>query len=136
MSKKSFNCHKCIGPLNEAKRQLQNTNLPFTSKQLIDKFKQCGLPVNRNFWVAFNRSGLLQETSHGKYMFTSQDPIYEGKLAKIQEEYLRYSKKHRALPAVSRPATEPKQLEETAIAFLKERGYIILAPKALIYQAL
>lgn len=140
MSKKSFNPFDCIGPLNTAKQGIQMAERPFSKESILTTLKGCGLPTNSTFWSIFRNSGILQEVSKGKFMFSSKEPIYIGMLIKIQNKYLEllrhYKNNSSKVPDTICEKDSPKNnisIEE-AIKLLKEQGYRILAPIDVVYK--
>ena len=85
--RKTFDPRDCISALNNAKQALQLKSSPFSKEVMLNSLKGCGLPINSRFWCVFRKSGILQEVSKGRFMFTSKDPIFIGKLDKIQKKY-------------------------------------------------
>lgn len=147
MSKRSFNPEQCIGPLNNIKRGLQMTERPFTKETMLNSLKGCGLPTNSTFWSVFRNSGVIQEVSKGKFMFTSKDPIYVGTLNTIKTKYKELARRYNSnkKPEVPESKEEPKDelpendpltLTQFAIDLLKEQGYQIFAPVGVVYQQL
>lgn len=143
MSKKSFNPHDCIGALNTAKQALVATERPFKKETLLSSFKGCGLPTNNVFWSAFRNSGLIQEVSKGKFMFTNKEPIFVGKLVNIKAKYQEIKRNYRepiqkveSVEVVHQE--EPKQNTnlQAAINLLKENGYLVFAPSRVEYVML
>lgn len=128
------------------------TERPFTKETMLTSLKGCGLPVNSTFWSIFRNSGIIQEVSKGKYMFTSKDPIYVGVLKAIKTKYLelkhKYYKVHEEKKASMEVAEAQSEIPEdsvetaieseiqAAIELLKKEGYQILAPIGVIYQRL
>lgn len=130
--RKSFDPHECIAPLNEIKRALQLTGLPFTKETILRSLKGCKLPINGTFWVIFSKSGIIQKVSKGMYMFTSEKPIYEGLLAKIKKDYIELNKRYNS----SNQSKVQETDEDTdkivqAIDFLESKGYVVF--QKLVY---
>lgn len=149
--KKSFNPEDCIAALNNLKKGYKMRNLPFSGKQLRSGLHNCGLPSSNTFFKAFKDSGIIQEVSRGKYMFSDDKPIHVSRLSTIQRKYLelgrQYSKRFQQKSKI-KPNTEltevltcpieedPKALIQFAIDLLKDQGYQILAPVGIIYKSL
>lgn len=148
MSKRSFNPEQCISLLNNIKRGLQMTDRPFTKETMLNSLKSCGLPTNSTFWSVFRNSGIIQEVSKGKFVFTSKDPIYVGTLNTIKAKYKELSRRYnnsnkkpeapesKEEPKDELPETDPLALTQFAIDLLKEQGYQIFAPVGVVYQQL
>lgn len=134
---KSFDPYNCIEALNNVKRAMQLTERPFTKESMIKSLKGCGLPTNPRFWSVFRKSGIIQEVSKGKFMFSSKEPIYVGTLIKIKSLYkeTRSKKNKEIVPTVEPEVIVPKEETEIqkAITLLKENGYLIYAPKSIEY---
>ena len=140
---RSFKPEECIAALNTLKEGYQIKGGHITKKEILTGLHNCGLPTNPIFWGAFRKSGVIQETGLGKYVFVGKDPIYVGKLRAIQHLYLQTTRKYYPKKAKPILETSPKPISETnsesvpesvtvtiseeqAINFLKERGYKIL----------
>lgn len=149
MSRKLFNPHECIGQLNKVKQAMLMTNRPFSKESLLEGFKGSGLPTNDTFWRIFRDSGIIQRVSKDKFMFTNREPIYEGVLARVKKDYQeriksnnqKYYKKAEEVivPEENHPVVieeSPESATESAIRFLKKQGYVVLAPKGILYTQL
>lgn len=152
--RKSFKPEDCIAALNNLKKGLQMRGLPFTSEQLRNSLRGCGLPTNNNFFAVFKASGIVQEVSKGKYMFADDKPIYVGTLHAIKRKYgelcRKYMDNHKKKVAEKAdaiaeevkeskpqlPDNDPKALTQFAIDLLKEQGYEIFAPVGIVYKKL
>ena len=140
---RTFNPHDCISALNNTKQALQLKGSPFSKEVMLNSLKGCGLPINSNFWSVFRKSGILQEVSKGRFMFTSKDPIFIGKLVEIQKKYQelsrRYSsnRKNSAEPEKNQleKVQDPKEDSaiQAAINLLKEHHYLVFAPTRVEY---
>lgn len=140
MRKNAFKSEEHIEALNNAKIALQMSERPFIKETLLKSFKGAGIPSNSNFWQVFRKSGLIQETSKGKFMFTSKDPIHVMKLHNIYKEYQKYIRRTKTeVPKVETSevvAVESASDIEQAISLLKEKGFQIFAPVGIVYRKL
>lgn len=123
------------------------TGRPFTKETILDGLKGCGLPTNSTFWGVFRNSGILQEVSKGKFMFTSKDPIYVGVLKTIKAKYQELTRRHNQSNKVPKAEkvkpeeesqeelleNDPQALTQFAIDLLKEQGYLVFAPTRVEY---
>ena len=134
MSRKLFDPNDCIGALNSIKTALQAREIPFSKECILKNLKGCRLPTNSNFWKVFRESGILQETSKGMYMFTSKEPIHVKDLTQIKQKYQAIIKKYQPETAkpVAKPVDDLSDKIEFAINFLKEQGYLVLAPSYIL----
>ena len=140
---RTFNPHDCISALNNTKQALQLKGSPFSKEVMLNSLKGCGLPINSNFWSVFRKSGILQEVSKGRFMFTSKDPIFIGKLVEIQKKYQELSRhysnnrKNSAEPEKNQPEKVQAPKEDSAIQaavnLLKEHNYLVFAPTRVEY---
>jgi len=137
--RKSFDPNDCIAALNNVKNALQQRGTPFSKEQLLEAFRGCGLPTTSKFFKVFKDSGIIQEISRGRYMFTSKEPIFVGTLVNIKHKYQEinkqrnqkyYTKKQQQLKE------EPDDSIQSAIKLLKKHGYQILMPIGVLYKKL
>jgi hypothetical protein len=153
MRKSHFVAEDFIAGLNTVKSGLQWKGVPFSKKEILTCLKNCGLPSNSTFWMAFRASGVVQEVSKGSYMFSSKEPIHVSVLARIYKQYQKlvrtYSdnqKQKKQSEKVEIPEVleeEPIQenhakeeldaTEQFAIDLLKDLGYLVLAPMGTLY---
>ena len=136
MGKHSFNPHDCIAKLNNIKRAMQMAERPFSKESILKQLKSCGLPTNARFWSVFRKSGILQETSKGYFMFASKEPIFVGELTRIKAKYRELTKKAEVLPEIceEKPIKNIEESEiQLAINLLKGKGYLVLAPTGIVY---
>lgn len=139
MSRRSFDPKECIGALNNFKRAMQLRDQPFSKETVLTALKNCNLPTNSVFWTVFRNSGIIQETSKGKYMFTSKDPIYIGLLEHVKKSYQTAVKKYGGAKSekkkdIPEPKESPKMDIQSAIDFLKKQGYKVLLPIGVLYK--
>lgn len=153
MRKSHFAAENYIASLNTMKSGMQWKGKPFSKKEILECLRNCGLPSNGTFWMAFRKSGVIQEVSKGSYMFSSKEPIHVSVLARIYKSYQDLTKaysdnKKQKEPSekvetpevvVKQPAQEvdaKEKLEATeqfAIDLLRDLGYLILAPVGTLY---
>lgn len=141
MSKRSFIPFDCIAALNTIKQGLQMKETPFSKETILTGLKNCNLPTNQVFWKVFRNSGLLQEVSKGKFMFTSKNPIHVSFLSDIKTEYQKLLHKRNQKKEVqenkdAQTVELPKEESQitSAINLLKKNGYKILVPIATVYK--
>lgn len=109
---------------------------------ILEALKRCGLPTTHHFWKAFRDSGIIQEVSNNKFMFSSKNPIYWERLQTVKEEYQKLSRTPN-VPAVIEVEPEivpipnsPEAMEQFAVDLLKEKGYKLFKPAGVLYAEL
>jgi hypothetical protein len=144
MRKNAFIPADHIADLNEIKNKFQFLDRPFTFKEISDSFKRVGIPSNDMFWRCFKKSGLVQQVSKGLYMFCFKVPIHVSALVRIYNQYKDNRKVYLKPDEVvqEEPIQEvtealvPVLTEQSAIDFLKSKGYVVLRCKSCIYEVL
>lgn len=141
MRKNAFNAKEHIPAINKFRIAMNGKS--FTTKELLDVFRENNIPSNATFWSVFRKSGIIKEVGKGQYVFASNEPVFYGELGKVYRQYHTIRKKY-AKP--NKPVEKPREKDEFdhkealqvfevfAIDFLKEIGYKIMAPVGTVYK--
>lgn len=144
MRKNTFLPADHIAVLNNYKQALLLKGNAFTKVEMLEIFRNCGIPANNNFWSAFASSGLIKRINKSQYSFVNEDPIHVNWLVRIYNEYRKIRKgfpsnqrgaKRAPVKEVVTPVKKELTAEE-AIKFLKEKGYRVLEPVGVLYKVL
>lgn len=124
---KVFNFKEAAKLFNNIKHaRTMNISLSFTKEDILDWFKECGLPMNQYFWMEFRDYGILIQLDRNKYVFANKNPIFWEVFKQIHEiASIRVKKVRGLLPEISKPVSTPSITVEDAIKLLKSKGYII-----------
>ena len=120
---------KKLAELYNTARQNWHPSHEFTMDEICSVFKNVGFPSNITYVSKYPAYGLIIRQSRGKYRFPAE-PVHFNMIIKCIEAVRRDNRNRR--PAKTNPKVVQKQdtarqpkIEE-CIAFLKERGYLIL----------
>ena len=101
----------------------------FSASEIQDILKNAQFPSNRLYMLEYPKFGIIIRKSRGVYCFP-KDPVHFTVFQKCfsmirKEASVKYSEnKSKEIPQVTQP-TETLNVED-CIAFLKEKGYLIL----------
>ena len=130
MDNKELKLKDCVVALNNIKKALELTNEPISKEVLISSLKNCGLPYNASYWTVFRNSGLIVNSSWGKYYFAHKEPINLKALIELHHRYTaltrqyNQTKKLKKNPVQEYSPSLESQIQD-AITLLKSNGYEI-----------
>lgn len=139
MRKNTFLAFNHIRALNDFKQSLLKfEDVTFTESRFRKGLKKCGIPSNSTFFCEFKKSGLIIRVGRGLYSWKDSNPIHFKLLDHIYENYSEKTKRYKLAYQQKVESKKMSNEEEiqSAINLLKEKGYLILAPKGDLYQFL
>jgi hypothetical protein len=109
-------------------RQNWHPSHTFTFNELHDVFKNAGFPCTAVYVRAYPKYGLLIHNKRGSYSFPAE-PVHFNVIRQCIESVRRSSSKKNQKVTTPKPAVKiqnPALNVDACVAFLKEKGYLIL----------